>query len=205
MAWRDTIVVKKDYRLRNESDYEAIGRDDNSSLLELERKTAFTRASEEKGMFAGTAFTTESTPPAQTTMLKGVSFRSPNDDKAEDYMDEEEDEKPEERVKSRGHHKSIYARLDEIVDRISGSGGSYGEREASRDSETSYTRRVSNATQPIRKMVSKLAKSTSMKSKTKFAQEDDNDDDAEKKTTQSFSDNPQFKPKDSSASSSVDG
>lgn len=198
MAWRDTITVKKDFRMvRNESDYEAIGQDDNTSLLELERKTAFTRAKEQEGeLFAGTEFTNAE--PAN--VLKNITFDSPNDEALPEPSEREEEEIDVEQARRR-HHKSLYARLDDFVDRVAGSTGSRdGERESSRDSDASMSRRISTAARPVKKMVSKLARSASIRIKNQVLTAEE-EMDLETQSAYS-SDNPKFKP---SAAAFIEG
>jgi hypothetical protein len=169
-AWRDSFVIKAG-KPRPAREDEVIEKDDNSTLLELERKINQAKPTGGDGLFAGTSFEIET--PTQANLIKSglsISASNNNDDSYEPTSEEQEElaggKKESKRV-------TIYNRatavLEDFADRISSSGGTATLRRKSKDEDsvereksTDMDRRRSTAPkQRVKSVVAKISRVTS--------------------------------------------
>lgn len=132
-AWRDSFVVK--VHNRGPREYEDVEREDNSSLLALERQSTKFKAISGEGLFAGTSFEVPTSAPNMIS-YKGPSMAFQEEHETEKDSCETDFEKLDEDVKdqnSKDPKRKNRATLafEEFSERI-GSSGSY-RRKNSRD------------------------------------------------------------------------
>jgi hypothetical protein len=203
-AWRDSIVVKHKLRLRRDEkeEAEALKEQDNSSLLDLERKANFAKPSGGDGIFAGTSFET-ATLTGQAALIKSgltlsnsaASMPSTRSESIEEIQREGESEGGAS-TKRRGISMSIYnkatAALDNFAERLSSSGGGIRGSNKDEDGEEYHGPRKSTAPQRVKSIVrATLTKATSRR-KTKLENVLDGFDNELEADTIASADNPKF-------------
>jgi len=194
-AWRDSFQIKVNKSRLAREDHQAVEREDNTSLLELERRTNQAKPSGGDGLFAGTSFETPE-PAPQTNLIKsgltmsasrnsggGVTF-------AEGILTTEEEAMEEtnggegELVGGKKESKRVTiinratAALEDLAERLGSSGGSVpgrrkgskdqDDREKSTDGGTNNVAGERRSAGRVKSVVSKLSKATSRR-KTRHA------------------------------------
>lgn len=178
-AWRDSFNVRST-RVRfaqNDAPEEFTGvhHEDNSSLLELEKKANLAKPSGGDGLFAGTFFEAPTATSQSHLIGKGLSISAQQANAPAQYEHHLRDsssggDQPPENKGSRG--KSIYNRatlvLESLTERLSSGGDSASRRRSSkeddtdREKSTDTDRRKSAAPGPrMKSMVAKLQRATS--------------------------------------------
>jgi len=205
-AWRDSFIVNVNKsRLPRESD--AAEREDNSTLLELERKIHQAKPTGGDGLFAGTSFEAPESGGPTNLIKNGLSISASKDNSSglgfEPISEEQEREEADALGKRESKRVTIYNRatavLEDFADRLSSSGGGIVRRKSKedlmdREKSTDGDRRRSTAPQRVKSVVSKLQKATSRrKTKTEVP---DNDVDPQMEVADSVlhAENPNFKP-----------
>ena len=203
--WRDSFVVNVN-KNRLGREYEAVEKEDNSTLLELERKINQAKPTGGDGLFAGTSFETPENGGPTNLIKNGLSISASSVNNVETLTTEDNEPDEEDGINKRASKRiTIYNRatavLEDFAERLSSSGGALPlrrkskeediDREKSMDSE----RRRSSAPQRVKSVVAKLQKATSRR-RTKQMASEQQEFDAEQLDVESetviFSENPSY-------------